>query len=402
MLRRLPLLFALAWLAGDANAQTIRIATFNLEDVRTRDLLDGNSPRLRRVAEVIQRLRPNVILLNEIAYDMPGGPDVPEGQSGRNARRFADHYLSLPQTDDLAAGQRLIQYQAFMAPTNTGVPSGFDLDNNGEIVTTFPPPAAPGAEPSDADRKSAQLYGNDCWGFGTFPGQYGMALFVDSRLKLRSDLARTFRKLPWAYMDGAALPTDPQGKPWYSQEEAKYFRLSSKSHWDVPVELPSGAVVHFLCSHPTPPAFDGAEHRNRKRNHDEIRFWADYVNDTGGYIVDDEGVGGGLPRAASFVVLGDLNADPERGDSFRNPILNQLGAVKRLNLAFVPRAEVAQSQPGPGSPVTSAFGLRVDYVLPSKDLALERGGVWTSLPSGTDKFPSDHFPVWVEVTVPSP
>ncbi|MBL8965309.1 MAG: endonuclease/exonuclease/phosphatase family protein, partial [Phycisphaerae bacterium] len=173
------------------------------------------------------------------------------------------------------------------------------------------------------------------------------------------DLARTFRKLPWAYMDGAALPTDPEGKPWYSQEEAKYFRLSSKSHWDVPVELPSGAVVHFLCSHPTPPAFDGPEHRNKKRNHDEIRFWADYVNDTGGYIVDDEGVGGGLPRAASFVVLGDLNADPERGDSFRNPILNQLGAVKRLNLAFVPRAEVAQGQPGPGSPITSAFGLRV-------------------------------------------
>ena len=29
--------------------------------------------------------------------------------------------------------------------------------------------------------------------------------------------------------------------------------LSSKSHWDVPVRLGDGSVVHALCSHPTPP-----------------------------------------------------------------------------------------------------------------------------------------------------
>jgi len=401
MLTRLACLAVLAG-AAVSPAQTIRVATFNLQDVRTRDLLDGNTPRLRRLAEVIQRLRPNVILLNEIAYDMPGGPDVPEGPPGRNAERFVNYYLGLPQTDDLASGPGLIRYQAFMTPTNTGVPSGFDLDNNGEAVSTFPAPAMPCADLPEADRPKAQAYGNDCWGFGTFPGQYGMALLVDSRLRIRTEQARTFRKLPWSYMDGAALPSDEAGKQWYSDEEARYVRLSSKSHWDVPVELPGGAVVHFLCSHPTPPAFDGPEQRNKKRNHDEIRFWADYVNDTGGYIVDDAGVAGGLSRAASFVVLGDLNADPERGDSFRNPIVNQLGAVKRLNLSFVPRAEVGPGQPGPGSATTSGFGLRVDYVLPSKDLGVERGGVWTSLPSGAEKFPSDHFPVWVELTVPRP
>lgn len=402
MFTRLVCLAGLVTVAAGSPAQSIRVATFNLEDVRTLDVLDGNSPRLRRLAEVIQRLRPNVILLNEIAYDMPGGPDVPQGQPGQNARRFADYYLGLPQTDDLASGPDLIRYEAFMAPTNTGVPSGFDLDNDGEAVSTFPSPARAGADLPEADLQKARAFGNDCWGFGTFPGQYGMALLVDSRLKIKADQARTFRKLPWSYMDAAALPADAQGKPWYSEEEAKYVRLSSKSHWDVPVELPGGAVVHFLCSHPTPPAFDGPEQRNKKRNHDEIRFWADYVNDTGGYIVDDAGVGGGLSRAASFVVLGDLNADPERGDSFRNPILNQLGSVKRLNLSFVPRAEVPPGQPGPGSANTSAFGLRVDYVLPSKDLAVERGGVWTAPPSGTEKFPSDHFPVWVEFVVPRP
>ena len=29
---------------------------------------------------------------------------------------------------------------------------------------------------------------------------------------------------------------------------------------------------------PTPPAFDGEEDRNGRRNHDEIRFWVDYVS----------------------------------------------------------------------------------------------------------------------------
>ena len=49
--------------------------------------------------------------------------------------------------------------------------------------------------------------------------------------------------------------------------------------------------MHFLVSHPTPPVFDGPEDRNGTRNHDEIRFLADYV--AGGrratYIYDDEG-----------------------------------------------------------------------------------------------------------------
>ena len=52
--------------------------------------------------------------------------------------------------------------------------------------------------------------------------------------------------------------------------------LSSKSHWDVPVRI-GNVTLHLLASHPTPPAFDGAEDRNGRRNHDEIRFWSDYL-----------------------------------------------------------------------------------------------------------------------------
>lgn len=59
------------------------------------------------------------------------------------------------------------------------------------------------------------------------------------------------------------------------------LRLSSKSHWDVPIDIPLGdgvtQRVHMLLHHPTPPAFDGQEGRNLRRNHDEIRLFADYV-----------------------------------------------------------------------------------------------------------------------------
>ena len=54
---------------------------------------------------------------------------------------------------------------------------------------------------------------------------------------------------------GALLPKQPDGTPYYSTSEIDVLRISSKSHWDIPIQLASG-VVHLLVSHPTPPAFD--------------------------------------------------------------------------------------------------------------------------------------------------
>src|SRR5688572_28051755 len=96
----LPIL--LLTVIGTAAAQppaetTLRIATFNLNDVRSSDLADANHPRLRRLAEVIQRLRPNILFLNEIAYDGPGAPGFKDGDTpGQNAQRFADRFLTIP------------------------------------------------------------------------------------------------------------------------------------------------------------------------------------------------------------------------------------------------------------------------------------------------------------------
>jgi endonuclease/exonuclease/phosphatase family metal-dependent hydrolase len=384
--------------AQDPPGYPLRIATFNVQDVRTADLQTADQPRLRRLAEVIQRLRPDAILLNEIAYDAPGASDVPAGDApGQNGQRFADFYLARPQAADLQA----LRYRAFMAPVNSGQPSGMDLDRNGRTVLSFPPPppAGPDGLPPEPTADGRE-YGGDCWGFGTFPGQYGMALLISDALEIERDKARTFRLLPWDYMPGAELPPGPDGEgSWLTDEQKRAFRLSSKSVWDIPVRLPNRAVIHFLCSHPTPPVFDGPGRRNARRNHDEIRLLADYIRGSE-YLVDDRGSPGGLDPGASFIILGDLNADPSKGSRWRNPIADVLFTSRRVNPRITPAADV--DTPGLDPTDTAAFKLRVDYVLPSTDLGIAAAGVWRQLPEGSDRFPSDHFPVWMDVVILAP
>jgi len=376
--------------AVEGAAVTLRVATFNVQDLRTTDLHPVPSARAKAIVSIIREVRPNIILLNEVAYDAAGAPGVMEGDaSGQNGARIAEM---------LAAAGSDIRYAAFSAPSNTGVPSGFDLDNNGSIVKAFPAPApadeATGQYP--APGPDAVSYANDCWGFGTFPGQYGMVLLVDTRLTIDAAHVRTFQRLPWDYVSGAFLPTNPDGTAWFSEEERAVMRLSSKSHWDVPVMLPNGRTLHVLCSHPTPPVFDGPEQRNKKRNYDEIRLIADYI-DGQPYVVDDNDQPGGLPQDASFVIVGDLNADPDEGDSFKNPIKNVLFSNRRLHADVAPISTSAIAGLDPDD--TAMFKLRVDYCLPSKNLEIVRSGVVRSKVVGQPD-PSDHFPVWIDVTVP--
>ena len=109
-----------------------------------------------------------------------------------------------------------------------------------------------------------------------------------SKYPIVEENVRTFQNFLWQDMPSALLPDDsttPEPNDFYSEEELEILRLSSKSHWDIPIEI-DGEVVHVLASHPTPPVFDGEEDRNGRRNHDEIRFWADYITPgEGSYIM---------------------------------------------------------------------------------------------------------------------
>lgn len=367
----------------------IRFSTFNAslnrnaEGQLVSDLSTPDNAQAKVIAEIIQRARPDVLLVNEFDYDA----------EHRALRLFHDNYLAVGQ-----GGAQPITYRyRYTAPSNTGLASGFDLNNDGNVVTT---PGAPG-------------YGDDAFGFGLFPGQYGMAVYS----KYPIGHVRTFQKFLWKDMPGAVIPQD-----WYSPGELAALRLSSKSHWDLPLRV-GRDTVHLLASHPTPPTFDGPEDRNGRRNHDEIRFWSDYVDDAR-YIYDDRGRRGGLDRGEAFVIAGDLNADPADGDSYANAI-HQLLGNRRVDASFTPSsdgaAEAAALQGGAnathrGDPrhdtadfSDSAPGnLRADYVLPSRaGLKVRGGGVFWPVRSdplsrltGVFPFPSsDHRLVWLDVRV---
>jgi endonuclease/exonuclease/phosphatase family metal-dependent hydrolase len=373
--------------------------TYNIEDVRTADLTRTDHPRLRRAAARIQALAPDVLLVNEMTYDQPGAPGYTAGDpEGQNARRFVEHYLSRPQADTL----RGRAYRTVMLPVNTGLPSSYDLNDDGRVVTDVPSvPPSPGDGSVAEQTAPGRAYGNDAWGFGTFPGQYGMAIFVRPDVEVLRDSIRTFRLFRWARMPDAAEPIDSTtGEPWYAPEEWRALRLSSKSHWDVPLRLPDGSVLHVLASHPTPPAFDGPARRNVRRNHDEIRFWVDYLNDAA-YIEDDSSRDGGLHAGAAFVVMGDLNADPEDEGDDRDAIRNLVGH-ERVHTDAVPTASAAgrAAFPALDPDATARWGQRIDYVLPSTVLAVDSSAVWRPTPRDTTALPaSDHFPVWMDVRV---
>ena len=348
---------------------TTRFATFNASLNRNNagqalaDLSVPGNAQADAVAEIIQRIRPDVLLINEFDYYAPttAHPDGPLVDA------FRDNYLAVAHN-----GAAPIDYPyAFVAESNTGIPSGFDLNNNGVVA---------GAD--------------DAFGFGFFPGQFGMAVL--SMHPIAYDDIRTFQHFLWKDMPGALLPDDPAtaaAADWYSAAELAVFRLSSKSHWDVPIDI-DGTTVHFLVSHPTPPVFDGPEDRNGTRNSDEIRLWADYITPgpTSAYIYDDAGTHGGLKPGEPFVIAGDQNSDPLDGDSIPGSI-QQLLDHPLVNTRLTPSSpggpEAAALQGGAntGHDSDPAFdtadfadsapgNLRADYVLPRVNLRLMGAGVF--------------------------
>jgi endonuclease/exonuclease/phosphatase family metal-dependent hydrolase len=379
---------------------TFRVATYNLSLFRDeagqlrRDLEAGDAGA-QGAAAVLRTVRPDIVLLNEFDVDL----------TGETLDIFCTRYLEAPRDDGL---EPLVYPYRWVAPSNTGIPSGFDLNRDGR--TGGPP--------------GSRAWGDDSLGFGTFEGQYGFVVL--SRYPIRTADIRTFQRLLWKDMPEARLPSDPATGgtgDWYSPEILEVFRLSSKNHADVVIELGPGRNLHFLVSHPTPPAFDGAERRNVLRNHDEVRFWRDYL-DNAAWITDDAGRQGGLPPDARFVIAGDLNSDPNDPADGLHPV-RLLLEHPRVIASPTPSSEgavEASARTGQANAVhvgdpahdTAAFNaatvgfLRVDYVLPSTPLQVrdarvfwprrgEAGFDWV----GDFPFPvSDHRLVWVDLAWP--
>ena len=338
--------------------------------VLAKQLEDGKNPQIQNIAAIIQRVKPDIILLNEFDY-------IADPEQGVKA--FIQHYLNQAQQ-----GSDSIDYPYFYYNTvNTGQPSPYDLDNDGV----------------------ASGIGSDAWGFGFYPGQYGMVLL--SKYPINTANIRTFQHFKWKDMPGFLPTLKADGSPWYSQDAWNDFPLSSKSHWDVPVMV-NDQTIHILVSHPTPPVFDGAENRNGIRNHDEIRFWADYLSkDANQYIYDDKGQKGGLVADARFVLLGDQNSSIDgEGNAITSGIASLVNHP-RVNNSMPPQSK-GGAEHTPDNPKaafhTAAWRMRADYVLPSKTgfKLIASGVFWPEKSSplyplvGSRNASSDHRLVWLK------
>lgn len=371
---------------------SLRLATFNISLNRKqagqlKSDFESNDAQIQAIATVIRLVQPDVLLVNELDYQADAD------NAGRLASRLAD------AQQDLVGGSAWPMPFQYATEVNTGEPSGLDINGNGK--------------PNEAE---------DAWGFGNFPGQYGMAVL--SRYSINAAQVRSFQKLKWSSLPGALKPVDPKtGKPYYSDTVWAQLRLSSKSFWDVPVQTPSG-LISVLASHPTPPAFDGPADHNGCRNHDEVRLLADYIDgDPDHYLIDDRGNKGGIAKDRSFVILGDLNTDPIDGES-RHEIIQRILKSPRVSANSVPSSQGAaeaglnqgranERHRAPAEQDTADFfdgnvgNLRVDYVLPSSDFRVVSNGVFwpAEMIEGYDsqvikklRDASDHHLVWCDTT----
>ncbi len=381
-----------------ANSKIIRLATYNLSFDREvegqiyNELAAGDVAQICNVAEILQRTRPDVVVLTEFDHDGTG-------KDASGVQNFISNYLGKSQNN-----AKTIDYPYYyLAPTNTGELSNIKFNK--------------------ADSDPAPKLPADGYGFGAYHGQY--AFVILSKYPIDTDRVRSFRKFLWKDMPGAVLP-EVDGKPYFTEADLAELRLSSKNHVDVPVTI-NGKTLHVLAMHPTPPVFDGEEKRNARRNHDEIRLFSDYIStapEISEYLIDDLGNKGGLNSRASFFIAGDFNADPVDGDSWGLSIkqLLQHGLVNTAvtNGTKTPSSAGGAEFSGRGAGIrlgdsshwTQTSSLRLDYVIPSSDLEVVGSGVYwepksslhaylVEVPNGEEGkgISSDHRLVWVDVLV---
>ncbi len=310
------------WLSP-AQADPIRIATYNTELSR-----EGPGLLLR---DALRGEAQVLAVAQVIAQARPDvivlqGVDYDAHLSAAGALRDrigkAGHYLP----------------HLFAFPPNSGVPTGFDLDGDGRL-----------GGPADNH------------GFGRFAGQGGMVLL--SRFPVAG--AEDHSPLIWSRLD------------WVNRSELNTawgaaganLRLASVGHWQVRVGFPKGEIS-LLVFHATPPVFDGPEDRNGLRNRDQLLFWMHQMDQVKG----------------RFVLLGDANNDPQRGEGrsqaiaalLRHPRvqdpLSGLPTVHWRNLGLPP--------------------MRVDFVLPSREAVVVAAGVMRDAPA---EKASRHQLVWVDM-----
>lgn len=357
----------------------IRVGQFNLREMTTKKLMDAADEQATAAAEVLARFAPDVVNINELQYDIQGVPtssspgqpkaDAKPGTFGgaaENAKRLADRVRGVDPTADYPYVIQTLGNSGFL----------WEGSNNGSAVF-------------------------DLRGWGEWRGRFNTAIL--SKWPILEDQIRVIADFAWedlpdnliAQMETEQGLTVPQGWP-----------LFEKCLNVIPVQI-GDEVVHFVLLHPVTPVYDVI---NTYRNHDELHALQLFLE---GKLpgVDP------LPEGAKYVVIGDLNADPEDGDGIEGSIQQVLDHPGLT--AFFPEGHGTKYSNGArntylggcglddGSTVddpTTHFQLQLDYLLPSKTLGTPTGGevFFPDFKTAKDDFDlacraSDHRFVYEEI-----
>lgn len=372
----------------------IRIASFNVgfgdetnKGDLGRKLNGGQDLQARKVAEIVQRVAPDILLINEI--------DGNDNEATLSV--FTEQYLNKPQQTGLKAA--IYQY-SYMPFCNTGVATQFSH--------------------SDTNQGATEVN----YGFGRYPGQYCMAVL--SKYPIQHNNINTYGKFLWKDLPNAKKPM-LNGQPFYDEQTWKGLRLSSKNHAVVPVQL-KDSILDLIIAHPTPPVFDGEEDKNGLRNFEELRLIKALIEGPEVLASDfklysDQG---NLAQKVSppFVVMGDLNASSTGGNAL---VSDGVKAIEQLllsevvsPLAYEQNDNMIPSSAGalentPDTPYakfhTARWGMRVDYIIPSMQQVdvIDSGTFWpgkndtlsylVNPVTDSDVDSSDHRLVWLDVAI---
>lgn len=344
-------------------ADTLRVATWGAALSRDgpglllRDIGRGEDPQIEAFTQVLADVRPDVLVLTDIDWDLNG--------AGLAAL-----------VDRLQAAGLEYPYH-FTDQPNAGIPTGLDMDGNGWLGEA-----------------------RDGLGYGRFSGDGGLA--VISRIPIQTSEVKSFTDLRWRDLPGAVLPLKDNGTPFPSEEVQAMQPLSSTAHWVVPVSDPELGVVAVLVSSATPPVFDGPEDQNGLRGRDELRLWARFLDNDFG------------PAPAQFIFAGNTNLDPVDGDGFSEAMAEFLADPRVTDPRPQSAGGAAAADPEHrGDPALDTAdwqdgqpgNLRVSYVLPSSNFTVVGAGVFWPAPDdpkaallGEDGLAvGPHRLVWVDI-----
>ena len=220
----------------------LRIVHYNIKELHSlkihSQLGASNLNQLQAVRNILLRLRPELLSLNEVQYDLPGVPDSSFVTSGENLNKLSAQFGM--------AGAASVFY-----PANTGALS--EPRPDGTYVVSSP------------TAEERQLY-SDPLNFGMFPAQYStglLSLKPVGRVKeysqiLWSQVSPTLDLSQFNDGNGQPLPED--------------MLLFDKNFTHVEIQF-QGKPLHVIVFHSVPAFhFGNDKSPNYQRNKDQLRF----------------------------------------------------------------------------------------------------------------------------------